>query len=66
MPSTSACYPDRRHGPCRPPSKQASRVGETITDVFAQSLAIARATDAPRSIHIDPQERWFATCAVTP
>lgn len=34
MPSTSVCYPDRRHGPCRPPSKQASHVGETIAGVF--------------------------------
>ena len=34
MPSTSACCPDKRHGPCRPPSKQASHVGETIVGVF--------------------------------
>ena len=54
MPSTSACCPDKRHGPCRPPSKQASHVGETIAGVFAQLLAIAHATDAPKSIHIDP------------
>lgn len=66
MPSTSACCPDRRYGPCRSPSKQASHFGETIAGMFAQLLAIAHATDAPKSIHIDPQERWFATCALTP
>lgn len=57
MLGTSASYPDRRRGPFPQPNKQVSRVGEIFAGAVAQLPTLACASNAPTSIHIDPQGR---------
>lgn len=50
MPGTSACFPDRRHGPCRQWNKQDSRAGDAFAGAFfAQLPTLARACKAPEA-----------------
>lgn len=47
MPGTSACFPDRRHGPCRQRNKQDSRAGDAFAGALLRNclLALAHAKD---------------------
>ena len=43
MPGTSACFPDKKHGPCRQRNKQDSRADDAFAGAFLRNCLLSLA-----------------------